>query len=115
MHPVGASYYHCNHHMSVGAVIDVLTVPASTPRTLYAALGWLGAAMLGSCVGLTGQARFLPPAQGHPVVRRHASCRGCGASSHDSTKDLTPPDRICLQTMCPSRRLSRSVTCSTHG
>jgi len=56
----GAHVYHCNHHMSVGAVIDVLTVPASTPRTLYAALGWLGAAMLGSCVGLAGQACCLP-------------------------------------------------------
>ena len=51
----------------LSAVIDVLSVPASTPQLLYTALGWLGAAMLGSCVGLTGQACCSPPTQLSPA------------------------------------------------
>ena len=41
----------------VFAVIDVVSAaPSATTQQLLRQLGFLGAAMLGSCIGLTGQA-----------------------------------------------------------
>ncbi len=106
------SCHHRNHHMSVAAVIDVLTVPASTPRTLYTALGWLGAAMLGSCVGLTGQARCPSPAPSRTGMRLHASCHCAVQDCMTARRTFAPFQIVLYLLLAPSLAIRPSLSFS---